>query len=144
MLKTLLPAEQKASFRSQELRNIFEEGADLAKNIRLSPAAYRYQNYCNVGEPLLGQQMDGIKVVDQATAQLIRPSDTFIANRDGRVGEMLCVIQPGLVRMGRNGGRNITLVKATILCRFDHPVVRRRKAKKIKGEELDSTAQRHM
>ena len=142
MLKTLLPVEQKATFRSQELRNIFEAAADLAKNIRLSPAAYRYQHRCSVGEPLLRQQMNGFKVIDQATAQLIRPSDTFKANRDGRVGGMLCVVQPGLVRMGQNGGRNITLVKATILCRLDHPVVRAKKVKKIMGEELDSTAQR--
>ncbi len=141
MLKTLLPLEHKPSFRSQELRDIFEEAANLAKNIRLSPAAYQYQICCNIGGPLFGQQMDGFKAIDQATSQLIRPSDVFKATQDGRVGEMLCVIQPGLVREGQNGGRNITLVKATVLCRFDHPVVRRRKAKKITGEALDATAQ---
>lgn len=141
MLKMLLPVEHKTTFRSQELRSIFEEAADLAKNIRLSPASYQYQTRCKVGEPLFGQQMDGFKVIDQANSQLIRPSDTFKVNWDGRVGKILCMVQPALVRKGQNGCRNITLVKAVILCRFDHAVVRRRKAKKITSEPLDSTAQ---
>lgn len=142
MLKELLPVEHRIFFRSQELRNIFEEAADLAKNVRLSPAAYRYQFRSKVGEPVFGHQMDVFKAVDEATAQLIRSSDILKADRDGRVGEMLCIIQPGMMRKGQNGGRNVTLVKATILCRFDHAVARRRKIKKSTGESLGSTTQR--
>lgn len=134
----LLPADQKAAFHSQELRKFFAEAADLAKNVRLSPATYYYQCRCNVGASFFGPGNHDFKIIDQASAQLVRTSDTFkVTTRDGRIGEMLCVVQPALVRKGKNGGRDITLVKATILCNLDHPVVRRKKTKQVSGGGLE-------
>lgn len=137
-LRMLVPADQTMAFRSEELRNVFRDAADLAKNIRLSQANYQYVGSCKTGETLFLDEVRRFKIIDQTSAQPVRNSDTMTGRQDGRIGEKLCVVQPALVRKGKNGGRDITLVKATILCNFDHPVVRPKKTKKV---ALDAAAQ---
>jgi hypothetical protein len=120
----LVPADQTMAFRSEGLRNVFRDAADLARNIRLSQANYQYAGSCNTVETLFLDEVRRFQIIDQASAQPVRTSDTVTGRRDGRIGEKLCVVQPALVRKGKNGGRDITLVRATILCNLDQPVVR--------------------
>jgi hypothetical protein len=137
-LRMLVSADQTMAFRSEKLRNVFRDAADLAKTTHLSRANYQYAGSCSTGETLFWDEFRRFKIIDQANAQPIRNSDTMAARRDGRIGEKLRMVQPALVRKGKNGGRDITLFKATILCNFDHPVVRRKKTKKV---AVDATAQ---
>lgn len=129
ILRVRVPADQALTFRSQELRDIFTEAAELAKNIRLSTAVYEYRYSCKMGEALFLHEIQDFNVLDRSTAQLLRSSDMIQAGPDSRIGEKLCMIHPAFVRKGKNGGRDITLVKATILCGFDQPIHRRRTKK---------------
>lgn len=129
LLVSLLPANQRTTFRRQDLRKLFSEAADLATNIRLSPATYLFA--CNYGEgnPLYLGENRAFKIINQASGQPIRSSDVFKSNQDGKIGEKLCLIHPALVRKGKESGRDVNLVKATMLCSFDYLMARRRKTK---------------
>ena len=134
LLRTLLPVDQTTASHWEALRKIFSEAADLAKNMRIAPSTYVFASDYDIGGPLSLDDSVKFKIIDQATAQHLRSSDLMKATPDGRVGQKLCVIHPGLVRKGQNDGREIVLVKPTILCKFDHHLGRRRKIKQATVE----------
>ena len=134
---SLLPVEQRAAFRGQDLRKLFTEAADLATNIRLSPTTYLFSSEHDLGEPLFTGDIQGLKIINQASGQPIRSLDIIEATQDGKIGEKLCVVHPALVRKGKESGDDITLVKPTVLCNFDCPVTRRKKTKDRAGEAME-------
>ena len=60
----------------------------------------------------------------------MRSVDVIHPGPDGKIGRILFIVHHALVKKGKNGGRDITLVKATVLCKFDYPVTRGKKAKR--------------
>jgi hypothetical protein len=135
------PAGKKMAFRPGELRKLFTEAADLARDIRISPVTYQVAHKYSIVEPLFCDDLHQFRVINQDSAQLIRKSDNIKAAQDGKIGKKLCVVHPALVRKGKNGGRDIVLVKATILCSFDRPGTRQKKTKQVTASAAVAAAQ---
>lgn len=133
-LVSLLPTDQRATFRGQELRKLFTEAAELATNIRLSPTSYTFNSDYVAGGPLFMGEIREMRIINEASGQPIRSLDVVKKAHDGRIGIKLCLLHPALVRKSKESGRDVTLVKATMLCNFDHPVTRRRKTKDSAGQ----------
>jgi hypothetical protein len=75
------------------------------------------------------------EIIDQARGLPLKSTEIVEEAPDGSIGEKLCVIFPALVRKGSDNGRDIVLVKATILAALHGPVIRRRTRKPIPSEE---------
>ena len=60
------------------------------------------------------------RLIDIGTSRPV-PGSTICYDADGRGGEMLCTIFPGLYQV-REGGRDKVVSKATIIVKLDRPV----------------------
>jgi hypothetical protein len=133
VLRGLLPKDKRTSLRTDGLLKVLQESMSLASNIRLCPTTYRFSWTFEPADSttptaLYTKDVERFNIIDQAKAQSIRGGDLIKPGPGGRIGDLMCVVHPELVRKGKNGGQDITLVKATILCEFVYPVTRRRKA----------------
>jgi hypothetical protein len=138
----LLPEAAQRDFDAEGLAHLVKTSDSLASNIRLCPTTYRFIAHFeprNAAEPtaLYEQDMERCKLIDQAKSQPVRSTDVINAGPDGKIGTLRCVVHHALVRKGKSGGRDITLVKPTILCSFDSPVTRRKRARQGVVESED-------
>lgn len=83
------------------------------------------------------------KLVDVGTGQDIRSSSSFHADEDGKIGTMLGVIFPALVREATESAEEIELEKATVLLKTDRPIIKCGRGKthaeaSSRGKEMDS------
>jgi hypothetical protein len=134
LLIRLLPEAARRGFDADGLAHLVKDSANIASDIRLCPTTYRFIAHLeprNAAEPtaLYEQDMGRYNLIDQAKSQPVQSTDVINAVPDGKIGTLRCVIHHALVRKGKAGGRDITLVKPTILCSFDSPVTRRKRVK---------------
>ena len=111
-----------------------KEAADLAYNIRSSASCYHFSDFLlpntDVKERILrGEELGCYILLDAETGQGIRASHEISVDDGGRAGVKLCTIRPALVRRRKDSAETMTLIKATILVKFDRPLIRVRKSK---------------
>lgn len=124
-----LPNDQRKNFRFDSLMEIFNEAAELAHQIRLSPQPYGYEIAFGYNEPnrdrvLFNDDRAKYKIINAANSQPIHDSDIIEAGPNGRIGKKLCVIHPALVRRGQGERGDMVLTQATILASPDKPISR--------------------
>jgi hypothetical protein len=136
--KTILPVDSDKGFHGGECRKMMAAAADLARSIRLSTASYTFQFVHDVDGPksrvMTNAQMAAYDVINAETGLPVRNGSNITVDKDGRVGEKLCIIRPGLVRVCGSGSKDLVLVKPSIIVNFDHKVVRERKKKVVRQE----------
>ena len=134
--KTILPSNSEVDFDVQECHKIIAAAADLAHNIRMSTVSYTYGTILEPAAPVDQRFMfiDEVKtftVINSSTGQPLKASSMFDTAQDGKIGEKLCVLHPALTRRGTGGGEDITIIKATVVVKFDQEVKKMTKKRKV-------------
>ena len=72
-------------------------------------------------------------ILDVATQKVLRQDSVLKVAEDGRIGEMVMVVQPLLLRMQRDSHGGIALCKATVAVKLDEPMAKRAKGVRALG-----------
>ena len=69
--------------------------------------------------------MQRCEMMDLTSHKIIRPDNILKMGDDGRIGEQMLCVQPGLLRAQRDSANSLILCKPIILIKLDEPMVRR-------------------
>lgn len=133
LFRSAIPENDPKKWNSSKLHALTKEAETLSVDIRTAHGSYffDYEFVPNVSDNeriLFAKDVAKYHIIDVATGQNHLSSASVRQNNIGRVGLKLCTIHPALRKYGKNR-EVITVEKATVLVRFDHPVVRRGHAK---------------
>ena len=71
------------------------------------------------------------QMLDQATQKVLRADSPLKVRDDGRIGDELFVVSPGVVRTSKDGKERSVLVKPTLLVKLDEPLLRKKGLKPL-------------
>lgn len=136
LLKAVLSHQERQDDILPSFHKLTEEAGELSKLFGLSLSSYRFQCDFFPNSPidsrtLWHDSVNKYKFIDVKTGQDIRGSSSFQRGEDGKVGTMLCVIFPALVREKTENSEEIELQKATVLLEPQFPLIRRGRAKAV-------------
>lgn len=138
----LIPGDRRQANSFDSFHKLTQEGAGFNRLRNLSLTSYRLQ--CDVfpHEPIESRilhqrSVSRYKYIDAKTGQDIRGPSSLRAGNDGRIGVMLCVIFPALMREKTENSEEMELEKATVLLDPDFPLIRSKRTR------TDSVAARH-
>ena len=121
----LLSAAQQEGLNCQKWSDAVSKASELAEHIRTSPRTYEFRQDFDMNDggehrQMLAAELKEYTVVDAMTGQPLRPASMPVVGANGRIGVKLCVIFPALYRTSPEINKEIKLVNATILVKFDH------------------------
>jgi hypothetical protein len=130
IFQELIPDAESQGFNINKCHDLVQLAAGLAVSIRSSPSTYRFEYpFFPNDDPstlaLFEGELGIFKRIENVNGHAVRNAGGLIVGADGKIGEKLCVIHPSLIRMGQDGAANLTLEKATILVKLDHPQSRK-------------------
>lgn len=70
-------------------------------------------------------ELQRCEMMDLTSHKIIRPDNILKIDNDGRIGEQMLFVQPGLLRAQRDSANSIILCKPVILVKLDEPMARR-------------------
>ena len=134
IFQELIPDAESQGLNINRCHDLVELAAGLAVNINSSPSTYRFEYpFFPTHDPstlvLFQRELGIFKVIENVNGHAVRNAGGLIVGADGKIGEKLCVIHPSLIRVGQDGAANLTLEKAMILVKLDHPQSRKRQHK---------------
>ena len=128
-----------SSIDSKELHvRIIQPAIRLANAIRVSTTDYQLFAHLFArpsGQPnaVNRNEIQHYQMMDNATHKVIRPDSNLRMADDGKIGEEMFVVSPGLARSHKNGIGRIVLCKPTILVKLDEPMGKRARGIKALG-----------
>lgn len=129
----LLPdAELKKDGWKNLLDHVIHPAIQVSTNMRMSTTTYRMTSRMAGKHPdqastMFVHELQRCHMMDLASQKVIRPDSALKVAEDGRIGEQMLVLQPALLRIQKEGGKNLVLCKPTMLVRLDEPMGRRNK-----------------
>lgn len=132
-LSYLLPdAETKKEGWKELLDQIIRPAVQVSTSMCMSTATYRTTTRMAGKHPdqasiMYAHELQRCHMKDIASHKIIRPDSALKVAEDGRIGELMLVLQPALLRSQREGGSNLVLCKPSMLVRLDEPMGRRNK-----------------
>lgn len=133
-LKAIDPAAVERAWR-EACQQAVEASVNLAHEMLLSTAKYRwlYMGVPGLGcTPLYGRELQDFKLVDIKTGRMLKGSATKDHTDETIICEKLSTVFPGLVRDTAREGRELVIVKETILVQI-YDEFRQKKQKRTKA-----------
>ena len=141
VLESMFPVlNREASVFTRLHEQVIKPAAALAVQIQTSPAQYKlhpdlsdaevsHQNVVSVGS------IRRRRLIDVRSGQTIKDEESVIVDKDGRIGELIMTVAPGLVRHDPAIRKPIRIRNVVWLVELDKPLIKRRKAtaKLLKG-----------
>lgn len=109
---------------------VVKPAINLANAIRVSTTDYQLFSHLFARHPghpyAIGRnEIQHHQMIDNATQKIIRPDSNVKIADDGKIGEEMFAVSPGLVRSHREGADRVVLCKPTILVKLDEPMGKR-------------------
>ncbi|KAL8914873.1 MAG: hypothetical protein Q9172_006992 [Xanthocarpia lactea] len=115
----------------------------LATNMRFSTSCYRIIAHIPRNSSLgpghannnviYHPDIQRYTILDVATQKVLRQDSVLKVAEDGRIGELVMVVQPLLLRMQRDSHGGIALCKPTVAVKLDEPMAKRAKGVRALG-----------
>lgn len=127
-LKPIMQTDQISESDESSAREIIKATSELATNLNLAgddyqfPTVYNSRNMPEVMR-LSEEALTRFHVIDSRTGLPLRSSAKIVPASDGRVGEIVFLVFPGLDRIGTKTKAAATLCKPTIVVKFDNEVL---------------------
>lgn len=134
-LSYLIPTADNKDAWKELHDHIVNPAVQVGANMRLSTETYRTTSRL-AGKPsdqtsMFNHEVQRCNMIDLSSHKIIRPDSMLKVGDDGRIGELMLVVQPALIRTPREAGPNAVLCKPSMLVRLDEPMGR--KSKTIKA-----------
>lgn len=127
-LKPIMQTDQISTSDESSAREIIESASDLATNLNLAVDEYNFDAVYDARKMpevmrLAGEALTRFHVIDSRTGLPLRSSAKIAPAYDGKVGELVFFVFPGLGRIGTETKAAVRLCKPTIVVRFDNEVL---------------------
>ena len=119
-------------------KQIIEPAVKLANAIRVSTTDYELLSHLFArppGQPnaIHRNEIQHYQMMDNATHKIIRADSCLRISEDGKIGEEMFIISPGIVRSHKDSVDRVVLCKPTILVKLDEPMGKRGRGFKALG-----------
>ena len=119
-------------------KQIVKPAVKLANAIQVSTTDYQFFSHLFArphGQPtaIHRNEIQHYQMVDNTTHKIIRPDSNLKTTDDGKIGEEMFVVSPGMVRSQRGGVDRVVLCKPMILVKLDEPMGKRGRGIKALG-----------
>lgn len=108
---------------------VFVPALEFSNSIRLSTADYfilaQFSKPADKSTTAFRHELQRCEIIDLTSHKVIRPDNILKIGDDGRIGEQMLCVQPGLLRAQRDSANSLILCKPIILVKLDEPMVRR-------------------
>lgn len=108
---------------------VFVPALQFSNSIRLSTADYfiltQFSKSADKSTIVFRHELQRCEMMDLTSHKIIRPDNILKIGDDGRIGEQMLCVQPGLLRAQRDSANSLILCKPIILIKLDEPMVRR-------------------
>ena len=138
-LASTISAMLSCSIDTKELHNqIVRPAIKLANAIRVSTTDYQFFSHLFArpsGQPnaVNRHEIQHYQMVDNTTHKIIRPDSNIRIADDGKIGEEMFVVSPGMARSNKDGLDRVVLCKPVILVKLDEPMGKRARGIKALG-----------
>ncbi|KAL9130080.1 MAG: hypothetical protein Q9217_001639 [Psora testacea] len=137
-LSTMLSTSEENENWKELHKKIIKPAIRLANAIRVSTTDYQLFSHLFArphGQPhaIHRNEIQHYQMMDNTTHKVIRPDSNLKTAPDGKIGEEMFVVSPGMVRSQRDGVDKVVLCKPTILVKLDEPMGKRGRGIKALG-----------